>query len=167
MGVHEPEGGENLAELRDQHGNWHVLVSCLHSLPPWVSRRLVPAVHCCAQLASQRICLYAAFPADLLAIHSVCVDAAHRRRGVASRLLRAYLSYVQASTPGLREARLICKDQLVPLYSGAGFQMVGPSGVVHGKDPWFEMRWAPGEAEEEQHDGGAQADREAVEAAHG
>lgn len=44
--------------------------------------------------------------------------------------------------------RLICKQQLVPLYEGAGFAMVGPSPVVHGKDPWFEMRWAPGDEEE-------------------
>ncbi len=89
-------------------------------------------------------------PADLLAIHSVCVDAAHRRRGVASRLLRAYLSYVQGITPGLREVRLICKEKLIPLYAGAGFKMVGPSDVVHGKDSWFEMRWAPGDEEEEE-----------------
>jgi GNAT superfamily N-acetyltransferase len=82
-------------------------------------------------------------PADLLAIHSVCVDAARRRRGVATRLLRAYQAYVRATTPQLRECRLICKHCLVPLYAGAGFVMVGPSEVVHGQDPWFEMRWAP------------------------
>lgn len=83
------------------------------------------------------------FFTGLLAIHSVCVDAAHRRQGVASRLLRAYLAYVQGTTPQLREVRLICKEQLVPLYGGAGFAMVGPSCVVHGQDPWLEMRWAP------------------------
>ncbi|KAL4425741.1 hypothetical protein ABPG75_009757 [Micractinium tetrahymenae] len=98
---------------------------------------------------------------DLLAIHSVCVDAAHRRGGVASRLLRAYLSYVQGTTPGLREVRLICKERLIPLYAGVGFQMVGPSDVVHGKDPWFEMRWALGgeeqeEEQEEQRQGGGE-----------
>lgn len=69
---------------------------------------------------------------------------------MATRLLRAYLSYVFCTTSGLREARLICKERLIPLYSGAGFQMVGPSDVVHGKDPWYEMRWAPGEEEQEE-----------------
>ena len=58
---------------------------------------------------------------SLLAIHSVCVAAAHRRRGVASRLLRAYLAFVAASTPEATEARLICKQPLIQLYRrGAG-----------------------------------------------
>ena len=73
----------------------------------------------------------------------MCVDAARRRRGVATRLLRAYQAFVQATTPQLRECRLICKQGLVPLYAGAGFAMVGPSEVVHGQDPWFEMRAPP------------------------
>lgn len=35
--------------------------------------------------------------------------------------------------------RLMCKENLVGLYSAVGFSMVGPSDVQHGKDPWFEM----------------------------
>ena len=27
----------------------------------------------------------------------------------------------------------------VGLYQGVGFQLIGPSGVVHGKDTWLEM----------------------------
>jgi hypothetical protein len=27
----------------------------------------------------------------------------------------------------------------VPLYEGAGFKLVGPSPVVHGRDPWLEF----------------------------
>lgn len=87
---------------------------------------------------------------DLLAIHSVCVAGEQRRRGVATRLLRAYLGFVSATTPGLQEVRLICKEALIPLYAGAGFQLLGPSDVVHGQDPWFEMRWAPEEDEEDE-----------------
>lgn len=130
----------------------------------------------------------------LLAIHSVCVAAEQRRRGVASRLLRAYQGYVAATTPGLREvraaggraaamrgrllpaahrgaagpraqARLICKEPLVPLYAGAGFQLVGPSDVVHGRDPWFEMRWAPEEEGSEGEEGGGGGDAAAAAAA--
>ncbi|EFN57722.1 hypothetical protein CHLNCDRAFT_51000 [Chlorella variabilis] len=77
----------------------------------------------------------------LLAIHSVAVDAAHRRQRVATRLLQAYKAYVCSSTPCLTTLRLICKEPLLSLYKNCGFQMVGPSAVVHGKDPWFEMRW--------------------------
>ena len=46
----------------------------------------------------------------LLAIHSVCVAAAARRRGVATRLLRAYLQFVQASTPQLQEVRELAQE---------------------------------------------------------
>lgn len=30
----------------------------------------------------------------------------------------------------------------IPLYQGAGFELVGPSDVVHGQDPWQEMALA-------------------------
>jgi cyclin-dependent kinase-like len=83
--------------------------------------------------------------AGLLAIHSVCVEAKHRRQRVATRLLQAYKQFVVGSTPSLTSVRLICKQQLIPLYVGAGFQLVGPSDVVHGKDAWFEMVWVPQE----------------------
>lgn len=91
----------------------------------------------------------------LLAIHSVCVAAAHRRRGVATRVLRAFLAYVQQSTPTLEEVRLICKEPLTGLYQGAGFRLLGPSDVVHGQDPWFEMAWAPAAEEEQEEDAAA------------
>lgn len=76
----------------------------------------------------------------LLCIHSVCVNAAHRRQGIASKLLQAYLNYVQQTTPELAEVRLICKEPLVGLYEKAGFEVVGPSDVVHGQDAWIEMK---------------------------
>lgn len=76
---------------------------------------------------------------SLLCIHSVCVAAPERRRGLASRLLRAYLPFAQAMTPNMTEVRLLCKPPLVPLYAAAGFGVVGPSAVVHGAEPWTEM----------------------------
>lgn len=27
----------------------------------------------------------------------------------------------------------------IRLYEGAGFRLLGPSDVVHGKDPWYDM----------------------------
>lgn len=50
---------------------------------------------------------------QLLCIHSVVVAAEHRRKGVATRMLGAYLRYVQAGTPQLSEVRLIAKEKLV------------------------------------------------------
>lgn len=95
----------------------------------------------------------------LLCVHSVCVAAPHRRKGVATRMLKAYLSYVSGGCGGgggggrsgeegegqeeatVSEVRLICKEEMKGLYAGAGFELVGPSPVVHGADPWFEMRY--------------------------
>ena len=41
----------------------------------------------------------------------------------------------------------------VPLYSGVGFRLVGPSPVVHGADPWIEFAYSLGRK-----DGGAGGD---------
>ncbi|KAF6255831.1 acyl-CoA N-acyltransferase [Scenedesmus sp. NREL 46B-D3] len=77
----------------------------------------------------------------LLCIHSVAVQQQHRRRGIASRMLQLYLCYVRGTTAGLQEVRLICKEQMIPLYSKAGFVLLGPSEVEHGQEQWHEMAW--------------------------
>ena len=40
----------------------------------------------------------------------------------------------------MKRVLLICKAELMGLYASAGFTAVGLSEVVHGADPWFEMR---------------------------
>ncbi|WIA41274.1 hypothetical protein OEZ86_004878 [Tetradesmus obliquus] len=82
---------------------------------------------------------------SLLCIHSVAVAQQHRRHGIASRMLQLYLRYVQGTTAGLQEVRLICKEQMIPLYSKAGFVLLGPSSVEHGQEQWHEMAWQPHE----------------------
>lgn len=54
-------------------------------------------------------------------------------------MLQGYVLMVQHMLPAVREIRLICKTDLIGLYTAAGFELVGPSDVEHGKDPWFEM----------------------------
>ncbi|KAH7338303.1 acyl-CoA N-acyltransferase [Rhizoctonia solani] len=71
-------------------------------------------------------------------IHSVCVSSAYRGRGVALKLLQEYLERLE-KMPDVARVLLICKTHLKPLYARAGFGEVGPSAVVHGQDPWFEM----------------------------
>ncbi|KLO18228.1 acyl-CoA N-acyltransferase [Schizopora paradoxa] len=81
-------------------------------------------------------------------IHSVCAAPAHRRRGIATRLLKEYLSRLQQASdesenkksPKYSRVLLIAHDDLRALYENAGFEWVGPSAVVHGARPWFEMR---------------------------
>ena len=41
----------------------------------------------------------------------------------------------------LRKMSLICKENLIHMYTKAGFQLIGKSHIVHGKDPWFDMDW--------------------------
>mmetsp|Transcript_33759 Transcript_33759/g.88713 ORF Transcript_33759/g.88713 Transcript_33759/m.88713 type:complete len:170 (-) Transcript_33759:412-921(-) len=76
-------------------------------------------------------------------IHSVCVDAAHRRKGIALSLLKGYMSSVVPKlAPPAKRVLLICKENLIPLYQKGGFTLKGPSAVVHGADPWFECEIA-------------------------
>ena len=42
--------------------------------------------------------------------------------------------------PQVELCLLIAKQPIMPLYQGAGFTAVGLSGVVHGKDPWYELK---------------------------
>lgn len=73
-----------------------------------------------------------------VAIHSVCVAAAHRRQAVAGRMLEHYLMELRGMQ-GVKGARLITHDELVPLYTSAGFLLIGESDVVHGARKWHEM----------------------------
>ena len=87
---------------------------------------------------------------ELLCVHSVVVAPRWRRQGVASAMLRAYLRAVAggggggagagATAPRVRACALIAKARLVGLYARAGFELVGQSAIVHGADPWFELR---------------------------
>lgn len=43
----------------------------------------------------------------------MCVEESQRRKGIATRMLRAYLPYVNATTPELEKVALLCKDNLV------------------------------------------------------
>ncbi|KAK7691549.1 hypothetical protein QCA50_004948 [Cerrena zonata] len=81
--------------------------------------------------------------APSVCIHSVCVSQAHRRKGIAVGLLKEYISHLErARERGSPYERilLIAHEELQQLYAKAGFELVGPSSVVHGSRPWFEMR---------------------------
>jgi len=87
-----------------------------------------------------------------LCIHSVVTAPGHRRKGVAKAALQAYADAINSPafiTPGggkgeggqpVAQILLIAKAGLLRLYVAAGFQLVGLSPVVHGADPWFELR---------------------------
>ncbi|KAG6890031.1 hypothetical protein C0995_012488 [Termitomyces sp. Mi166 len=72
-------------------------------------------------------------------IHSVCVSPEHRHKGVASNLLETYIAKLKERAKYAR-VLLITKEGTRELYEKAGFEWIGISGVVHGKDKWHEMR---------------------------
>jgi cyclin-dependent kinase-like len=76
---------------------------------------------------------------ESVCIHSVCVDSNKLRQGTALAMLQHYPSFVAQSSSVTNHLLLICKEPLISLYRKAGFELRGPSDVVHGADPWFEM----------------------------
>ncbi|TBU28857.1 hypothetical protein BD311DRAFT_627114, partial [Dichomitus squalens] len=80
---------------------------------------------------------------SLVCIHSVCVALEHRRQKVGLGLLQEYVSRLSTSRNDSKpDARilLISHEELRSFYEQAGFEWVGQSAVVHGSQPWFEMR---------------------------
>ncbi|KAI0635145.1 hypothetical protein C8Q77DRAFT_1277872 [Trametes polyzona] len=80
-----------------------------------------------------------------ICIHSVCVDAAHRRRHVGLDLVREFVARAEraardGTAPHLERVLLIAHEELQGFYAKAGFELVGRSAVVHGARPWYEMR---------------------------
>ncbi|XP_041064632.1 uncharacterized N-acetyltransferase C9.02c-like [Carcharodon carcharias] len=73
-----------------------------------------------------------------ICVHSVCVDGAWRRQGIALGLLRHYVASVVWTRPAPRRICLISHRHLLPLYTKAGFTVIGPSSVSHGLEAWYE-----------------------------
>ncbi|KAF7971952.1 hypothetical protein HWV62_19415 [Athelia sp. TMB] len=77
--------------------------------------------------------------APSVCIHSVCVAPQYRRKRAGVQLLREYVARL-ASAAAYERALLITHADLRDFYEAAGFEWVGPSAVVHGALPWYEMR---------------------------
>mmetsp|Transcript_22286 Transcript_22286/g.69787 ORF Transcript_22286/g.69787 Transcript_22286/m.69787 type:complete len:470 (+) Transcript_22286:110-1519(+) len=90
----------------------------------------------CAELTAASMSQHEAEGA-ILAIHSVVTARALRRRGVARRALREYADWARRDGT-IRSMKLIAKAALLGLYRSVGFEIVGPSGIVHGREQWFE-----------------------------
>lgn len=71
-------------------------------------------------------------------IHSVCIDNAYRRRGLARALLQHYIT--ECKSPSFTALILVCHPELLPLYQAVGFKNAGLSDLIHGQRPWHQMR---------------------------
>ncbi|KAI0646274.1 acyl-CoA N-acyltransferase [Trametes meyenii] len=102
----------------------------------------------CATLSPDAVLTHASMATHIpgarsICIHSVCVDAAQRRRRIGLGLVREYVA--RAERAGREDGRyarilLIAHDNLRGFYAQAGFADLGRSEVVHGALPWFAMR---------------------------
>ena len=54
-------------------------------------------------------------------------------QGVALKTLTCLVQHVRKTQNGIHRILLICKAYLIPLYTRAGFTLVGESNVIHGK----------------------------------
>jgi predicted PhzF superfamily epimerase YddE/YHI9/ribosomal protein S18 acetylase RimI-like enzyme len=77
----------------------------------------------------------------ILAIHSVVVQESYRHLGIATAMLRNYVSVIQerARKDGIEKIALMAKSKMLTFYIHCGFQVVRPSAIVHGADPWYDL----------------------------
>lgn len=68
-----------------------------------------------------------------LVIHSVVVAASNRRRGIGKRMLLEYVNRITRECPRVDKILLLSKPELLKFYISCGFEVVGPSSVIHGK----------------------------------
>jgi len=85
----------------------------------------------------------------VLAIHSVVTNPRFRRRGWGQAMLREYIRRFENASHApdsalsqVDELVLLAHRHLLPFYEAVGFRTIGPSEVVHGKETWFECRYA-------------------------
>lgn len=83
-----------------------------------------------------------------LCVHSVCVSPEHRRRGFGAAALSNYVREWIVNhrggdaTRAVKSIRLLCKEHLIAFYANhGGFELIGPSDVVHGADLWYDMKF--------------------------
>lgn len=78
---------------------------------------------------------------ELLAIHSVVIKPQYRRRGLATAMMKDYLSFVAAdgAETGLSKIVLLAKKGLLSFYVDCGFTVTRASPISHGKDTWYEL----------------------------
>lgn len=81
----------------------------------------------------------------LLAIHSVVVREDRRRKGIATAMLKEYVSRVrqdEQKRDNLNKIVLLSKAHLLAFYVNCGFSVTRPSQIVHGSEQWYELELA-------------------------
>lgn len=75
----------------------------------------------------------------VLVIHSVTVSESQRLKGFGTAMLKDYVHMLKGNK-NVDTVLLLCKAEKITFYRRCGFHVVMLSDVVHGADPWFEMK---------------------------
>lgn len=89
--------------------------------------------------------------AHMVCIHSVCVAPEYQRKGLATKLLEAYIARVRRAEDGkgpegakgrrgYETFALLAHDELTALYRKVGFKVQCHSHIQYGSGQWLEMR---------------------------
>jgi GNAT superfamily N-acetyltransferase len=73
-----------------------------------------------------------------LILHSVTIEASHRRQGNARTMLTEYVEQMK-QRKYVTKILLLAKKHLCPFYESCGFTTLRVSPVEHGKESWYEL----------------------------
>eukprot|EP01080_Neovahlkampfia_damariscottae_P003819 gene3819-6980_t len=76
---------------------------------------------------------------ETLCIHSVVVAEKARRKGLGTKIMNEYLIEIKKHK-SIKRIFLLCKENLISFYKNCGFELMGPSEVVHGQELWYDMK---------------------------
>ena len=75
-----------------------------------------------------------------IVIFSVAVDPSYQRRGIASIMMKDFIS--RSKDLNKDKILLLCKDNLMGMYKGMGYKKIGVSASTHGGAIWYEMDYS-------------------------
>ncbi len=74
-----------------------------------------------------------------LVIFSLAVDPEYHRRGIATEMMGTYVTIAKKMKKS--KILLLCKENLIGMYEGMGYEKIGLSASTHGGAKWYEMEY--------------------------
>lgn len=75
-----------------------------------------------------------------IVIFSVAVDPEYQRLGIASKMMREFIEVSKKLKK--KNILLLCKENLIGMYEGMGYEKRGVSASTHGGAVWYEMAYS-------------------------
>lgn len=72
-----------------------------------------------------------------IVIFSVAVDPIHQKKGIAKIMMKEFVKI--SKKMGKKKILLLCKENLIGMYEGMGYEKIGISASTHGGAIWYEM----------------------------